>query len=126
MFIKIIAIGVVIIFISSLLKSYKSEMSLLVNICGGLIIFYMLLGEFTTLLSGIDFISQNSYISPTVISSIIKVIFAGYLTEFCADIASDSGNSFIASKVLIGGKVSICIMAFPIVKTLFQTIISLI
>jgi len=84
------------------------------------------LEEFTTLFDGFLFIGESSNISSGIIVSVIKVISAGYLTEFCADIAEDSGNKFVASKVIVGGKVAICIMAFPIVKTLLQTIISLI
>ena len=126
MLIKVIGIGLITIVTSLILKQYKNDFSILVNICGGLIIFFILLDNFTELLSGIHFISSQSDISGDLIKTIIKIIAAGYLTEFTADIADDTGNKFIASKILIGGKIAICVMAFPIVKTLFQTIISLI
>ena len=123
---KIIAIAIVTIITSSILKHYKSDFSTLINICGGLIIFMLVLKEFTSLFDNFVFIGENSNISSDIIISIIKVIMVGYLTEFCADIAEDSGNKFVASKVIVGGKVAICVMAFPIIKTLLQTIISLI
>jgi len=126
MLLKIFAIGIITIVSSLLIRQYKSDISLLINICGGLIIMYMILGGLTSVINDISFISDSSYISSSVITVIVKVIFASYLTEFCADIAEDSGNKFVATKVLIGGKVAICIMAFPIIKTLFQTIIALI
>lgn len=123
---KIIAIAVITIITSSLLKQYKSDFATLINICGGLIISIIVLKEFAGLFDNFIFISQSSNISSEIIVSIVKIIVAGYITEFCADIAEDSGNKFVASKVIIGGKVAICIMAFPILKTLLQAIISLI
>lgn len=126
MLLKILAVGIITVVSSLLIRQYKSDISLLINICGGLIIMYMLLGGLTSIFKDITFISDNSNISSSVIAAIVKVICASYLTEFCADIAEDSGNKFVATKVLIGGKVAICIMAFPIIKTLFQTIIALI
>ena len=126
MLLKVISIGMVTIITSLIVRQYKNEISTLISICGGLIILYLLLGELTNLFQGINFISNQSNISPEIISSMIKIILASYLTEFCVDIAEDTGNKFIASKVLIGGKVVICVIAFPIVKTLFQVIIALI
>ena len=123
---KILAVGIVTIITNLILRQYRSDISLLINISGGLIILYLLLEGLTGLIEGINFISESSNISSGVIVSIIKVVLASYVTEFCVDIAEDSGNKFIASKVLIGGKIAICVMAFPIIKTLFNSIIMLI
>ena len=126
MLIKILGVGIVTIIISSILKEYKSNFSTLVNVCGGLIIFVMLLDSLSSFFSEVFSLSESAGVSHDLIKIILKIIAAGYLTEFCSDIADDCGNKFLASKVLIGGKISICVMAFPIIKNLFQTIISLI
>lgn len=119
-------VGLITVILSSLTKSIKSEFSMLINICGGLIIFFLILSNLTELFAGIEFLGEGSGVSSTLIAALLKVIGVGYITEFCADIAEDNGNKFVASKVILGGKIAICVMAFPIVKHLFQTIISLI
>ena len=43
MILKIIAIGIVTVFLSLILKQYKPEFSLLVSLCGGLLIFILLI-----------------------------------------------------------------------------------
>ncbi|MBQ9790160.1 MAG: hypothetical protein IJW24_01015 [Clostridia bacterium] len=126
MLFKILGVGIVTVILSSILKNSRSDFSLLINICGGLIIFYILIDGITELFDGIGFLSENANISSSIISSIVKVIGVGYVTEFCADIAEDSGNKFVANKVILGGKIALCVMAFPIIRYLFQTIISLI
>ena len=126
MLLKLLGVGFVTTIMSLIIRQYKSDISLVISICGGLIVLYIILGELKTLFNGVLYIAGESNISSEILSAIIKIILASYLTEFCVDIAEDSGNKFIASKVLIGGKIAICVMAFPIIKTLFQTIISLI
>lgn len=126
MLFKILVVGLITVILSSLTKSIKSEFSMLINICGGLIIFFLILSNLTELFAGIEFLGEGSGVSSTLIAALLKVIGVGYITEFCADIAEDNGNKFVASKVILGGKIAICVMAFPIVKHLFQTIISLI
>ena len=126
MLFKIIAIGIFTVIISMIIKQYRPDFALIVNICGGLVIVFLLVDQLSILIDGLYLIGENSGVSKIVLSSVVKVIIASYLTEFCVDIAEDSGNKFVASKVLIGGKISICVMAFPIIKTLFTAIISLI
>jgi len=124
--IKILLIAIVTIISSSLVKSLKSEFSLLINICGGIIIFLIASSELAKIIDSLNFIGNISGVSSSIIISLVKVVGVGYITEFCADIAEDSGNKFLATKVILGGKIAICIMALPIIKYLFQTIISLI
>lgn len=126
MLFKILVVGIITVVLSSFTKNLKSEFSMLINVCGGLIIFFLLLDNLTELFAGFEFLGESSGVSSSLISSLVKVIGVGYITEFCADIAEDNGNKFVASKVILGGKIAICVMAFPIVKYLFQTIISLI
>lgn len=123
---KVIGVGLCTVVISLILKQYKPELVVFSNICGGLIILMLavdgvkdLIGEFMNL--------QNfSGVKMDVISPILKVIGVGYITEFTADVAEDSGNKSVANKVVLGGKIAICMLALPVIKTLISAIISLI
>lgn len=123
---KVLVIGFLTVIISVIIKQYKPELSMIINICGGIIIVFLFVDQLWLILNEIIVLGDQSGIAHNILMSVIKVIIASYITEFCVDIAEDSGNKFIASKVLLGGKISICIMAFPIIKTLFLSIISLI
>ena len=56
---------------------------------------------------------------------VLKIVGVGYITEFTADIAEDFGNKNIASKVILGGKIVICTMSIPIIKSLLTVLLSL-
>lgn len=125
MFYKIIAVALITIVLNLVVKQYKPEFSILISVCGGLLIFIMLIDEIKVIvdeminvdLKGVDF---------GVISSIIKVLGIGYITEFTANIAEESGNKSIATKIILGGKIAICVATLPIIKTLLSAILSLI
>lgn len=126
MIIKVLGVGIVTIIINIILKEYKSDFAVLANICGGLIIFMLCINAFDGLIDGFLAIESIANVKFNMVKPIIKVISIGYVTEFTADLAEDSGNKSIADKIIVGGKIAICLMAMPMVKTMISAIISLI
>lgn len=125
MIFKIIGVGICTIVVSIVLKQYKPELSVLVNICGGLVIFMFAIDGVSTLVS--EFYSIENLTSQIeIVKPIMKVLGVGYITEFTANLAEDSGNKSVASKIVLGGKIAICTLALPILKQLINAIISLI
>ena len=126
MLLKILGVGLCGVIINLLLKQYKPEFCLLNNVCVGLLIFALLIDGVKEIV--LDFINiQNlSGVKHDIISPMLKVIGIGYITEFTSDLAEESGNKSIAGKIILGGKIAICVLALPIIKQLINAIISLI
>lgn len=125
MLFKIIGIGICTLVLNMVLKNQKPEIALLVNVCGGLLIFMFVLDGVSGLLEG--FYELENYVGKVeIVKPIMKVLGVGYITEFSSNLAEDSGNKSIASKIVLGGKVAICGLAMPILKQLIQTIVSII
>lgn len=59
------------------------------------------------------------------ITVLIKITGIAILTEFAVSICKDSGESAIASKVDMGGKVIIVSMSIPIIAGLLETMIKI-
>ena len=123
--VKIVIIAIICIFISSCIKSQNVEISNIVNVCGGVIIFLFAIDELKEIISYFGEIYSLTNINFDFISVVLKIIGVGYLTEFTADIAEDFNNKIIASKVILGGKVTICAMSLPILKELLTLLLSL-
>lgn len=125
MLFKIFGIGICTLVLNLVLKNQKPEIALLVNVCGGLLIFMFVLDGVSDLLD--EFYEFENYVGKVeIVKPIMKVLGVGYITEFSSNLAEDSGNKSIASKIVLGGKVAICGLAMPILKQLIQTIISII
>lgn len=125
MILKIVIIAIICIFISSTLKKYNQEFSSIVSVCGGVIIFLLCIDEVQEILNYFISFYDLTNLNFDFMSSLMKVIGVGYITEFTADIAEDFGNKVISSKVLLGGKIVICGMTLPIIKKLLSVLLSL-
>ena len=124
--VKLVGVGIIICVIALLLKSIKPEVSVMVTIVGSAIMIMYILNYFTDIFNTFYSILSNSGINNEIFWLVIKIIGVSYLVEFGASIASDSGVSSIADKIILGGKVIIFIMSMPIITTLFNIIMELI
>ena len=59
-------------------------------------------------------------------TTLLKIIGVGYLIEFAASICNDSGNSSIADKIILSGKLIIFALSLPIITNLFNLVMELI
>lgn len=123
MLLKVIGVGICTLILNLCLKNQKPEIALLVNVCGSLIIFMLLLDDVSNLID--EFIGLENYAGQVdFVKPILKVLGVGYITEFSSSMAEDVGNKFVASKIVLGGKIAICTLALPVLKKLIQTILS--
>ena len=125
MLIKIICIAMTTIIVSSIIKQYRSDIALLINISGALIIVMLSLGELNSVINEVLSLESSIDVGQTIVP-VAKVVGIGYITEFCSDLAEDSGNKMIGSKILLGGKIAICAVALPIIKNMLSVILSLV
>ena len=124
--IKIILIGVVTSVATIFLKQFKPELSILVSLAGGVIILISLINYLGQIVSSFIQIVNKTSINFALFSSVLKIVGVGYLTEFGANICNDTGNSSVADKVLLAGKVIILCLALPIVSSMISTIVGII
>lgn len=124
--VKLISIAAIVSVTIVITKQIKPELSVVLVIAGSVIMLsYIILG-LTDVLGFFNQIIVASKINTELFAIIIKIIAAGYLIEFAYDICIDSGNTAIADKVLLGGKVIIFIMSMPIISELFYVVINLV
>lgn len=124
--IKIILVGVITCIATVILKNIKPELSLLVSLSGGIVILIMIINSLSAVISGFSTVVSKTNISTKLFSSVLKIVGIGYLTEFGANICNDSGNSSLADKILLAGKVIIMCFALPIVNSMLNVVIGLI
>ena len=69
---------------------------------------------------------QKSSIDSTYIKIILKVIGISYIIEFGKDICKDAGESAIANKMEMAGKVIIVSLSIPVVASLIDIVTELV
>ena len=124
--IKVLILGIVVSILAVLLKSVKQEYSLLCVIVGSVIIILYILNSILDIIDFFMNIVSKTGIDSQLFTILLKIVGMGYLVEFSAGICRDSGNSSVADKVVLAGKIIIFLMIMPIISNLFEVIMDLI
>lgn len=119
---SVIGIGLVAALLAVLLKQSRPEIALVVSLSAGVLIFFFILDEVTALVGwwrelGAAYGSLNSYLSP-----LIRILGIAYLTQFATQACRDAGESAIAAKLELSGKVVILGLSVPIMKMVLELI----
>jgi len=123
--IKIVLIGLITCIATMIVKPIRSDFSIIIAIAGGLVIIFLIInyltGIFATFKNIINLTGNNS----SIYTFLIKIIGIGYLIEFTAGLCSDTGNSGLGDKILLGGKIIIMVMSLPIITNILQIIMEI-
>ena len=122
---KILAVALVTVFASILVKQTRPEIAMIISIAGSILIIVMIVDSLNSVLSSFYGIFQTTGVDTTLLTPLFKIIAIGYITEFGANICLDAGASSVADKVLFAGKLVILLVALPIVTTVIDMVVSL-
>ena len=123
--IKIIGIAFIAVIIIVILKQYRPEFAIYASIIAGVLILTLASGTLSGIIDMINSISSKTNINSDFLVILIKITGIAILTEFAVSICKDSGESAIASKVDIGGKIIIISMSIPIINALVDTVVKI-
>lgn len=111
--------------ISLLLKKYASEYSLLLNIIISIIIFLYLCPNIINIINQIKNLINISNIPDKYILILFKTLGICFLVQFASDTCKDSGETSLASKIEIIGKIIILTISMPLFNEITQIAIKL-
>ena len=120
--IKIIGVAFVTALTSIILKSTKPELSFAVTVTGVIIILLFLVDLVKDSLQIFSAITQMTGVENGLIKVLLKIVGVGYITEFGAGILRDFGSVAVADKVVLAGKITIAVLALPVLESLLSII----
>lgn len=123
--IKIIGVGLISLIIIIIIKQYRPEFTIYVSIAAGVIILLLIADKLTAIIDLLTSLANKTSINNEFLSLLIKITGIAILTEFASSVCKDSGETAIASKVDIGGKVIIIALSIPIISSLLETILKI-
>lgn len=122
---QIVGIGIIAVVLSSTIKKQRPEIALQLSIATGLIIFVVVIVKLSAVIDFLQNFSKKANIDSTYINILLKIVGIAYIAEFGAEVCKDAGESSIASKIELAGKVTIVILAVPIISSLLDLVIKL-
>lgn len=123
--IKIIAIGLISLVIIIIVKQYKPEFALYVSLAASILILMIVFDKLFDVINLLNNLASKTAINATFIALLIKITGIAILTEFAVSICKDCGETAIANKMDIGGKIMIIAVSVPIISSLLETVVKI-
>ena len=120
--IKIIGVAFVTAIATILLKQTKPELSFAVTVTGVIIILLFIIDALQETIGILNGLAQITGMQNGLLKILVKIVGVGYVTEFGAGILNDFGSNAVADKVVLGGKITIVLLALPILENLLKLI----
>lgn len=120
---QIVGIGIVATVIIIVLRNQKPEIAVQASIVTGVVIFMLLASKLSAVIDLLESYADKADIKPVYFTTVLKITGIAYIAEFGAEVCRDAGESSIASKIELAGKVTIVVLAVPIITSLLDLIL---
>ena len=122
----IVAIGIIGTLVCMVINQYKPEYTILVGIGTGVIILLLIMPHFSSVLKYVGELVEIGYIDANYGRIVVKALGVCILAQLASDTCKDCGQNSIASKIELGGKVSVLALSLPLFVSLLETVQKLI
>ena len=119
---KIAALALCAVILIVLVKNYKPELGMLTAMACSLLILYFLIDSLKYAFAYIANLYNGLETGKNYFPVIIKVLAIAYITEFTAQLCKDAGETAIASKVELGGKIIFFCVAIPVFTSILNLV----
>lgn len=112
--------------IAVMLRRYNQEYSIVISITAGVIILVQILANIAPAIRQINSLLAATQLPGEYALILFKTLGICFLAQFAADSCRDAGESALASKVELAGKLAIVILALPLFEKIASTALALI
>ena len=123
---KIVGFAIFATILIVILKENKKEFAVVLSIAAGILILLFSLDKMNGIISMLYDLVEKSGINSSFLVIILKVTGIAYLVEFGKNICTDAGQSAIATKLEIAGKILIVSISLPIFTSLISVVTELV
>ena len=123
---KIIGIGITLAIAVVIIRQTRPDLSSVLLIAGGVLLSLYIIDLLEDVFGVFSKILESTNLDSALFLTLLKIVGIAYLTEFSASICNDSGNSSIAQKLQLAGKLTIFVLSIPIISKLVDLLVGLI
>ncbi|NGP43599.1 stage III sporulation protein AD [Bacillaceae bacterium SIJ1] len=123
--IQLVGLGIVVALLVLIVKEKSPLFALLLGLFASVFIFLTLIEQIQIVIEMIKRLATNAHIETVYLTTVLKIVGIAYIAEFGAQIVRDAGQNALASKIELGGKVLILVMAVPILTVIVETVLAM-
>ncbi|QIA27111.1 stage III sporulation protein AD [Thermaerobacter sp. PB12/4term] len=122
---QIVGIALVASVLLVLLRQARPEWALLLSIVTAVAVFLLLVDDIAAVIRVLEQVADRADLDSRYTATLLKIVGVAYLAEFGAQLCRDAGESALAAKVELAGKVVILLLAVPILMAVLELLVGL-
>jgi len=122
----LIGLGLVAAVLSIILRQYKQEFGLYIPLIAGIIILTAVITAMRPVLDTVKNLMETTGMNNIYGQTLLKGLAVCYLTQLATDTCKDAGETAIAGKIELSGKIAVVVLSLPLFNNLVQLITGLI
>jgi len=119
---QIVAVGVMAAVLAITIKKQSPDIALLITITGAVLIFLMVLPKLAEAVQLVTHLGSLADGNTAYVTLALRVIGVAYMAELGASVCTDAGETAIAAKIDMAGRVLILVMAMPVIMDILRII----
>jgi len=123
---RIIALGLVGTIFAVMLKKENPQISILVSVAAGILIFFTVCTPLSGLIALLRDAAEKAGVGSGYFVIVLKIIGIAYLAQFGAQLCADAGEGAIAAKIELAGKILIMTASAPVLTALLELVMNLV
>lgn len=112
--------------IAVMLRRYNQEYAVIISVAAGVVILIEILVNIEPAVRQINTLLSSAGLTADYAVILFKTLGICFLAQFAADSCRDAGESALASKVELAGKIAIVVLALPLFEKIAKTATGLI
>ena len=117
---KICMVGVAVVSAAVIIKKWNADFLPLLRLAATVLFAGAILAMASPLVSYLKQLTETTGLAPYA-SFLLKALGIAVLTQICADICRDAGESGVGTGVELAGKIEILSLSLPLMREIFST-----
>lgn len=122
---QVVGIALVASVLLVLLRQARPEWAVLLSIVTAVAVFLLLVDDIAAIVRILEQVADRANLDTRYTATLLKIVGVAYLAEFGAQLCRDAGESALAAKVELAGKVVILLLAVPILMAVLELLVGL-
>ncbi|CCZ56643.1 stage iii sporulation protein ad putative [Clostridium sp. CAG:1219] len=124
--IKVVGFAIFATMLVVILKEEKKEFAVALSVIAGVMLLLFCISKIDPIINMLYELVEKSGINSSFLVIILKVIGIAYLVELGKNICQDAGQSAIATKLEMAGKIIVVSISLPIFTSLISLLVELV
>ena len=123
--VQIVGIALVVTSVGAILKQFRPEMAVQLTMVASVALFIVVMDKVKLVVDLLESLANQANISSFYLLIVLKIVGVAFIAELGSQICRDAGDGALAAKVDIAAKVSVIVLAMPIITAIIQSMMTL-